>query len=81
MSMDRRIPIHYTISKWPGYRYVMLPICIFGVVCNLLNLSVLLQRRLKESPYTYLTGLALADMLTLIFISSLSIVRGDYIRT
>ena len=50
-----------------GYRYVMLTICIFGVVCNILNLCVLLQRRLKESPYTYLTGLALADMFTLDF--------------
>jgi hypothetical protein len=63
-----------------GYRYVMLTICIFGVVCNILNLCVLLQRRLKESPYTYLTGLALADMFTLISISPVSIVRGDYIR-
>jgi hypothetical protein len=63
-----------------GYRYVMLTICIFGIVCNILNLCVLLQRRLKESPYTYLTGLALADMLTLISISPVSIVRGDYIR-
>jgi hypothetical protein len=63
-----------------GYRYVMLTICIFGIVCNLLNLCVLLQRRLKESPYTYLTGLAVADMLTLMSISPMSIVRGDYIR-
>jgi hypothetical protein len=63
-----------------GYRYVISTICIFGIVCNILNLCVLLQRRLKESPYTYLTGLALADMLTLISISPVSIVRGDYIR-
>ncbi|CAF1212274.1 unnamed protein product [Adineta steineri] len=63
-----------------GYRYIILTICIFGTVCNILNLCVLLQRRLKESPYTYLTGLAIADMLTLISISPFSIVRGDYIR-
>ena len=63
-----------------GYRYVVSAICMFGVVCNILNLCVLLQPRLKESPYTYLTGLALADMLTLISISLISIVRGDYIR-
>lgn len=63
-----------------GYRYVILTICIFGTVCNILNLCVLVQRRLKESPYTYLTGLAVADMLTLISISPFSIVRGDYIR-
>ena len=63
-----------------GYRYVMSTICIFGIVCNILNLCVLLQRRLKESPYTYLTGLAFADMLTLMSISPVSIVRGDYIR-
>jgi len=63
-----------------GYRYVILSICIFGVVCNILNLCVLVQRRLKESPYTYLTALAIADMLTIISISPFSVVRGDYIR-
>ncbi|CAF1240853.1 unnamed protein product [Rotaria sordida] len=63
-----------------GYRYIVSTICIFGVVCNILNLCVLLQRRLKESPYTYLTGLALADMLTLISILPASVVRGDFIR-
>jgi hypothetical protein len=63
-----------------GYRYVMSTVCIFGVVCNMLNLCVLLQRRLKESPYTYLTGLAFADMLTLMSMSPVSVVRGDYIR-
>jgi hypothetical protein len=63
-----------------GYRYVILTICLFGIICNILNLCVLLQRRLKESPYTYLTGLAIADMLTLILISPFSIVRGDYIH-
>ena len=63
-----------------GYRYVISTICIFGVFCNLLNLCVLLQRRLKESPYTYLTGLAIADMATLISMSPVSIVRGDFVR-
>ncbi|CAF0816336.1 unnamed protein product [Didymodactylos carnosus] len=63
-----------------GYRYVILTICIFGIVCNILNLCVLLNRRLKESPYTYLTGLALADMLTLMCISPFTITRGDYIH-
>ncbi|CAF0828433.1 unnamed protein product [Didymodactylos carnosus] len=63
-----------------GYRYVILTICIFGTVCNILNLCVLLNRRLKESPYTYLTALALADMLTLISISPFTITRGDYIH-
>ena len=63
-----------------GYRYVILTICIFGIACNILNLCVLFQPRLKESPYTYLAGLAMADMLTLISISPFSLVRGDYIR-
>ena len=40
------------------------------MVCNVLNFAVLLQHQLKESPYTYLTGLALTDFgaLTLSFI-------------
>lgn len=63
-----------------GYRYVNLTICLFGIVCNLLNLCVLFQRRLKQSPYTYLTGLAFADISTLIFMLPLSIVRGDFLR-
>ena len=42
-------------------------ICVFGMVCNILNLCVLSQAELKDSPYTYLTALAVADlgMLTL----------------
>ena len=82
-SLNNNISIHsdqlHAIEVF-GYRYVILSVCIFGIVCNILNLCVLLQRRLKESPYTYLTGLALADMFTLISMSPVSIVRGDYIR-
>ena len=79
LANDSQTALLHTIEV-AGYRYVALTICLFGIVCNILNLCVLLQRRLKESPYTYLTGLAIADMLTLISFSPLSIVRGDYIR-
>ena len=52
------------------YHYIGPVICAFGMVCNVLNFAVLLQHQLKESPYTYLTGLALTDFgaLTLSFI-------------
>ena len=44
-------------------------ICMFGMVCNILNLCVLSQPELNDSPYTYLTAIAVADlgMLTISF--------------
>ena len=52
--------------------YVIPVICVFGIVCNILNLIVLTRKQLKESPYTYLTGLAVTDLgvLTLSFLHS-----------
>lgn len=37
-------------------------ICSFGMVCNILNLCVLSQPDLSDSPYTYLTAIAVADL-------------------
>lgn len=50
-------------------------ICVFGIICHLINLVVLSQRLLKESPYTYLVGLSAADLgvLTLSLIRSIAI--------
>lgn len=44
-------------------------ICMFGMLCNILNLCVLSQPELNDSPYTYLTAIAVADlgMLTISF--------------
>ncbi|KAI3382034.1 hypothetical protein SNEBB_005933 [Seison nebaliae] len=66
------------IVKQIAYRYLWPSLCIFGILCNAMNLSVLTFRSnvLKESSYTYLTGLSLADCLTLIIISSLTISRS-----
>ena len=36
-------------------------ICVFGMLCNIINLMVLTQNQLPESPYTHLTGLACTD--------------------
>ncbi|XP_069112457.1 FMRFamide receptor-like [Argopecten irradians] len=44
------------------YTYLGPSICAFGILCNILNLIVLMQHQLKESPYTYLTGLAFTDL-------------------
>ncbi|OWF48057.1 FMRFamide receptor-like [Mizuhopecten yessoensis] len=50
--------------KWAKviYTYLGPSICAFGILCNVLNLIVLMQHQLKESPYTYLTGLAFTDL-------------------
>ena len=59
-----------TLSGRAAYIYPGPVICLFGMVCNVLNLCVLTQPQLSDSPYTYLTALAFADlgMLTISFI-------------
>jgi len=41
-------------------------ICSFGVACNVINLCVLSQKELYESPYVYLIALAFSDVTFLI---------------
>lgn len=67
------------ITKHYGYSYINPFFCTFGIVCNIINLFVLSSRRLKESPYTYLTGLAVSDLLTLIFNFTTAFTRGHWI--
>ncbi|XP_048776113.1 FMRFamide receptor-like [Ostrea edulis] len=52
------------------YTYLGPIICAMGMLFNIINFAVLMQHQLKESPYTYLTGLAMVDFsaLTLSFI-------------
>lgn len=48
----------------------------FGITCNVLNVLVLTRRHLRShSTYTYLTGLAASDALTLVFVLPLAFVR------
>lgn len=42
------------------------PVLLFGIIFNILALLTLLQPRLKESPYIHLTGLAAANVTTLL---------------
>ena len=80
---------NFTNGTFPEKRNVTIPeraaiyiypgpvICMFGMVCNILNLCVLSQPELNDSPYTYLTAIAVADlgMLTLSFSSLVSFDR------
>jgi hypothetical protein len=59
-----------------GYGYINPIVCSFGIICNMINLTVLFSPRLKESPYIYLTFLASFDLLTLLFTLSLTLTRG-----
>lgn len=58
------------------YVYLNPTVCIIGILFNCFNLTVLTSPRLKESPFTYLTGLACADLLTLLFTLLSSITRS-----
>ncbi|KAH3778655.1 FMRFamide receptor-like [Dreissena polymorpha] len=43
------------------YNHLGPSVCIFGMLTNIINLIVLTNNDLPESPYTYLTGLATVD--------------------
>ena len=66
------------ITTYYGYTYIIPCVCTFGIICNIVNLSVLASRRLKESPYTYLTALAYFDLLTLLFTLTTTFSRGAW---
>nr|KAG5708053.1 hypothetical protein BaRGS_025191 [Batillaria attramentaria] len=55
----------------PVEQYVVPAVCAMGIILNILNLLVLSERCLKESPYTYLTAMAILCLasLTMSFIS------------
>ena len=53
-------------SKWYEgvHGYVSVVICVFGLMCNTLNIAVFTQKNMITSINVILTGLAVADMLT-----------------
>ena len=61
-----------------GYGVIIPVICFCGVICNVLNLIVMFDRRLSESCYTYLSCLAFADTCALILFGFNGIGRGHY---
>lgn len=56
MVIDTNIPLSTLI-----YDHLGPIVCVFGMITNILNLIVLTNNQLPESPYTYLTGLACTD--------------------
>lgn len=47
-------------------RYIMPSVCLFGILGNTINLTILTRRPMRRSsPYTYLLGLAVTDMTVL----------------
>ena len=55
-------------------QYIIPVISVVGIVCNSLNLLVLSRKHMKESPYTYLMGLAVTDTCVLVISLGQSIV-------
>ncbi|XP_013381671.1 probable G-protein coupled receptor B0563.6 [Lingula anatina] len=58
--------------------YVVPSICLYGIISNILNIVVLSSNKLKDSLYTYLLGLAIADLLSLVLFLFSSLTRGLY---
>lgn len=69
------------LTTYYGYSYIIPSICLFGIICNLINLSVLTNNKLRESPYTYLTGLAFCDLLTLASSFTITFTRGVWFES
>ena len=69
MGTNKTEPAKKSSARHAIYVYPGPVICVFGMVCNILNFCVLSQPELKDSPYTFLTALAVADfgMLTISF--------------
>lgn len=61
-----RQDIEYSISLINFLNYFIISI---GILFNILNLIVLLNSKLNESPYTYLTVLALSDLGSLLMLA------------
>lgn len=61
-----------------GHGIVVPTICFLGMALNLFTLCVLFSRSLSESSYSYLSGLAVADFLSLLLFGINGIGRGYY---
>ena len=60
-------PIPHGCPELPlyiGYTYVLTIICGVGVVFNILNIVVFAHKCFKGSPFTFMMGLAMVDLLT-----------------
>lgn len=66
------------VAETTGYAVVIPTICCIGVLLNILNLVILSTNRFPESSYSYLTALAVADLLSLSFFAASGIGRGHY---
>ncbi|KAK6194392.1 hypothetical protein SNE40_000032 [Patella caerulea] len=60
-----------------GYLIVVPMICFFGIVGNILTLTVLLRGPFKVPAFIYLKGLAVYDMLSLVFIIPIGVIRTE----
>jgi hypothetical protein len=68
------------ITRFYGYSFINPLVCALGIIFNIVNLTVLSSRRLKESPYTYLTGLACFDLLTMLSTFYMTFTRGCWLK-
>lgn len=66
-----------TSAEQIGYMFFYTPICITGIVCNIINVVVLTGTKftLNGSTFTYLTAMAVADLTTLSLASPIGFIR------
>ena len=55
-------------SNWyqSVHGYISIVVCVFGIVCNIMNIVVLTQKNMITSTNFILVALAVADMLTMV---------------
>ncbi len=68
-----------SLTEEIGYMYIIPVICSFGVVCNIIILIVFFKpsfrSHMTSSTLTYLTGLAVADLLTAFVFLPIGLIR------
>ncbi|XP_076330240.1 putative G-protein coupled receptor F59B2.13 [Tachypleus tridentatus] len=68
-------------AQYIGYGIVVPMICFSGLCTNCINLVVLTRPEMKETIFTYLTGLAAADLVTATMMMFSSLYRGLGIKS
>lgn len=61
-----------------GYAVAIPAVCCVGILLNVVNLTILLTNRFPESSYSYLSALAVADLLSLLCFGVNGVGRGFY---
>ena len=77
MECNQSVPVCSTPPEKVMYGYFIPVICTTGVLLNIINISVFTRRTFTGSTFTFLAGLGVVDLLTLLLVAPIGAVRCD----